>query len=73
MDEESSGSEIQVREKANVTMRCRGKGFPEPRIIWKREDAKMIKPDQRHPGGCIIIISITCYNLLETCKLKWNK
>ncbi|XP_071552926.1 uncharacterized protein [Panulirus ornatus] len=50
MDEQSSNSEIQVREKANVTLRCAARGNPEPRIMWKREDGAMIVTNTRNPG-----------------------
>ncbi|XP_069168307.1 lachesin-like [Procambarus clarkii] len=49
VDESSSSSEIQVREKANVTLRCAAKGNPEPRIMWKREDGAMIVTNTRNP------------------------
>ncbi|CAL4226931.1 unnamed protein product, partial [Meganyctiphanes norvegica] len=42
LDEESSKSEIQVREKQNINLQCTARGFPEPRIRWKREDGKGI-------------------------------
>ncbi|CAL4122656.1 unnamed protein product, partial [Meganyctiphanes norvegica] len=49
VDEESSKSEIQVREKSDVTLKCTAKGFPEPRIRWKREDGEMIVTNTRQP------------------------
>nr|XP_053644982.1 lachesin-like [Cherax quadricarinatus] len=49
VDESSSSSEIQVREKANVTLRCAAKGNPDPRIMWKREDGAMIVTNTRNP------------------------
>ncbi|KAG0710056.1 Lachesin [Chionoecetes opilio] len=49
VDDESSSSEIQVREKANVTLRCAAHGVPEPRIMWKREDGAMIVTNTRNP------------------------
>ncbi|XP_045127857.1 lachesin-like isoform X2 [Portunus trituberculatus] len=49
VDEASSSSEIQVREKANVTLRCAARGVPEPRIMWKREDGAMIVTNTRNP------------------------
>lgn len=50
VDEESSDSEIQVREKKNVTLRCSGRGRPAPRLMWRREDGGMIVPDDKTPG-----------------------
>ncbi|XP_050695194.1 lachesin-like isoform X2 [Eriocheir sinensis] len=49
VDEQSSSSEIQVREKANVTLHCAARGVPEPRIMWKREDKAMIVTNTRNP------------------------
>ena len=32
-----------VRENANVTLRCRAKGYPKPKISWRRENGKPIE------------------------------
>ncbi|CAL4083900.1 unnamed protein product, partial [Meganyctiphanes norvegica] len=46
VDSVSSPSSIVVREKENVTLRCRATGTPEPTIKWKREDKLPIElPD----------------------------
>ena len=51
VDEGSSLSEIQVREKKNVTLRCAADGFPDPRIRWRREDGNIIFPARRGSGS----------------------
>ncbi|XP_042206455.1 lachesin-like isoform X2 [Homarus americanus] len=43
VDKASSKSNIVVREKENVTLKCRGDGFPAPQIKWRREDSKPIE------------------------------
>ncbi|XP_063590150.1 lachesin-like [Penaeus indicus] len=48
-DELSSPSQIQVREKVNVTLTCAARGTPDPRIMWKREDGAMIVTNTRNP------------------------
>ncbi|XP_042865342.1 lachesin-like [Penaeus japonicus] len=42
-DKQSSKSNIVVREKDNVTLRCTGHGFPMPQIKWRREDSNLIE------------------------------
>jgi len=44
-DEESSPSEVSVREKHNTSLICRGSGVPQPKITWRREDGKSIFRD----------------------------
>jgi len=41
IDEEST-SDMTVNEGDNVTLTCRAKGKPEPKIIWRREDGHKI-------------------------------
>ncbi|XP_075721214.1 lachesin-like [Rhipicephalus microplus] len=41
VDSESS-SDVLVREGSNVTLSCRAKGYPAPRITWRREDGTPI-------------------------------
>ncbi|KAI5725231.1 hypothetical protein M8J77_012835 [Diaphorina citri] len=42
IDEETSG-DIEVPEGGNITLQCRAKGNPTPRISWKRDDSRPIK------------------------------
>ncbi|XP_077555317.1 lachesin-like [Haemaphysalis longicornis] len=37
-----SSSDVLVREGSNVTLSCRAKGYPAPRITWRREDGMPI-------------------------------
>ena len=55
VDEKSSDSEIQVREGKNVTLRCTGRGHPDPRLMWRREDGTQIVPDDRSPGESRVV------------------
>lgn len=37
IDSETS-QDIVVREASNVTLTCRARGYPEPYVMWRRED-----------------------------------
>lgn len=51
------------KENNNATLSCRAKGYPPPRIVWRRENGKPIeynnwqeKKDQGiEPGKCFIL------------------
>ncbi|KAA0187133.1 hypothetical protein HAZT_HAZT002610, partial [Hyalella azteca] len=45
-DEGSSPSSLVVKERDNVTLTCHAKGFPQPRISWRREDGRPLKSSQ---------------------------
>jgi hypothetical protein len=36
--ESMTSNDLVVREGTNVTLQCRAKGFPEPYVMWRRED-----------------------------------
>lgn len=36
--ESLTSNDLVVREGTNVTLQCRAKGFPEPYVMWRRED-----------------------------------
>ncbi|XP_064109534.1 lachesin-like [Macrobrachium nipponense] len=64
VDEDSSKSEIQVREKADVSLKCSAEGSPEPRIMWKREDGAMIvtntrSPEPIHDGPTLVLKEVS--------------
>ncbi|XP_046399099.1 lachesin-like isoform X3 [Ischnura elegans] len=48
LDEESSQSSVAVRENQNITLMCKADGFPEPKIMWRREDGQGINIDRRN-------------------------
>lgn len=33
-----TSNDLVVREGTNVTLTCKAKGFPEPYVMWRRED-----------------------------------
>ena len=37
-----STNDLVVREKEKVNLTCEARGYPEPKIIWRREDGKAI-------------------------------
>lgn len=41
IDKETS-TDIVVREASNVTLTCRASGYPEPYVMWRREDGEDI-------------------------------
>lgn len=41
VDRETS-TDMVVRESANVTLTCKATGYPEPYVMWRREDGKDI-------------------------------
>lgn len=56
VDDESSASTVAVREGLNISLTCKAKGNPEPKIIWRRENALKITVDRRKKGEKIIIV-----------------
>lgn len=42
IDDSTTSSDVIVREGANVTLRCKATGSPEPSIKWRRDDNSKI-------------------------------
>lgn len=53
VDRETS-TDMVVREAANVTLTCKAVGYPEPYVMWRREDGEDIthngEPGQDNPN-----------------------
>ncbi|XP_054290041.1 lachesin-like [Macrosteles quadrilineatus] len=47
IDEHSTASSVAVRENQNISLTCRAKGFPAPKIMWRREDGSSMIIDRR--------------------------
>ncbi|CAG9784789.1 unnamed protein product [Diatraea saccharalis] len=47
LDEESTQSAVAVRENQNISLVCKADGFPNPKIMWRREDGQAISVDRR--------------------------
>ncbi|RVE47430.1 hypothetical protein evm_007940 [Chilo suppressalis] len=47
LDEESTQSAVAVRENQNISLVCKADGFPNPKIMWRREDGQPISVDRR--------------------------
>jgi len=41
VDKETS-SDMVVREASNVSMTCKAEGYPDPYVMWRREDGENI-------------------------------
>ncbi|XP_047108231.1 lachesin-like [Schistocerca piceifrons] len=48
LEEQSTPSEVVVRESQDVTLSCRARGHPEPAVTWRREDGGTIAYAGRH-------------------------
>lgn len=51
VDRETS-TDMVVRESANVTLTCKATGYPEPYVMWRREDGKDINYNGEN-GKCM--------------------
>ncbi|RWS12630.1 lachesin-like protein [Dinothrombium tinctorium] len=38
-----TSADVTTKENSNATLRCRAKGYPKPKITWRREDGKPIE------------------------------
>lgn len=36
--EQQTSNDLVVREGSNVTLQCKANGYPEPYVMWRRED-----------------------------------
>ena len=36
--EQQTSNDLVVREGSNVTLQCKATGYPEPYVMWRRED-----------------------------------
>ncbi|XP_044589793.1 lachesin-like isoform X1 [Cotesia glomerata] len=47
VDSMSSESTVAVKEHQNITLTCKAEGYPEPTMMWRREDGQSILIDRR--------------------------
>ncbi|KAK0170363.1 hypothetical protein PV328_010934 [Microctonus aethiopoides] len=47
VDSLSSESTVAVKEHQNITLICKAEGYPEPTLMWRREDGNAIPIDRR--------------------------
>lgn len=48
---EESSTDLITTEGSNVTLRCKAKGMPPPKISWKREDQTAITVQNSNQSG----------------------
>lgn len=51
-----------VREAANVTLTCKAVGYPEPYVMWRREDGEDINYNGElgtslRVGSCVVMVT----------------
>lgn len=51
VDSLSSESTVAVKEHQNITLICKAEGYPEPTLMWRREDGNAIPIDRRSRGN----------------------
>lgn len=63
----STSTDMVVREDTNVTLRCAARGSPQPNITWKREDGERISLGNGQEVGSVegSIFNITRVNRLQ--------
>ncbi|CAH0388922.1 unnamed protein product [Bemisia tabaci] len=63
--EESSAGDIITREKTDVILKCRAGGYPEPYIMWRREDGK----DINYNGVMVNVVDGEDLHLMKVSRL----
>lgn len=53
LDSLSTESTVAVRENQNITLTCKADGYPQPKLMWKREDGQVISLNKHHKGMSI--------------------
>ncbi|XP_012217621.2 lachesin-like isoform X2 [Linepithema humile] len=48
LDSLSTESTVAVRENQNITLTCKADGYPQPKLMWKREDGQVISINKHH-------------------------
>ena len=48
--DQRSSNDLVVKEKARVNLTCEARGYPEPQILWRREDGKPIMARGKERG-----------------------
>ncbi|XP_043274248.1 lachesin-like isoform X2 [Venturia canescens] len=67
--EKETSTDMVVREASNVTLTCKAKGYPEPYVMWRREDGKRINYNGEHvnmvDGEVLHIVKISRLHMGE--------
>lgn len=53
-DGSTTSATVIIRENENLTLSCRAQGFPQPKIVWKREDGRDIVLSKKMKGKVIL-------------------
>lgn len=59
-----TSTDMVVREGTDVTLVCRASGYPEPYVMWKREDGQ----DFNYNGESGKIKNLFSLNVIQSCK-----
>ena len=54
-----SSNDLVVREKEKVNLTCEARGYPEPQILWRREDGKAIMASGQKGRGMVVLADKT--------------
>ncbi|RZF44185.1 hypothetical protein LSTR_LSTR003825 [Laodelphax striatellus] len=66
VDDESTPSSVAARENQNLTLHCQAAGFPDPKIIWRREDGQPIFLDRRKKVNALEGAQLTLARISRT-------
>lgn len=73
---EDTSGDVMVPEGSSVRLTCRAQGYPEPRVVWRREDGRPIvfrSPGQaKNSGTCLhamFALEVTC-DCVPMCKFE---
>lgn len=73
LDIESTPSSVAVRENQNINMTCRAEGFPNPKIIWRREDGQTITVERKRKGKSFVPFCVINLIKMQTISINYQK
>lgn len=67
-----TSTDMVVREGSNVTLTCKASGYPEPYVMWRREDGKNINYNGESGEFWLLIFFFPLFILWNYNFEKWN-